>query len=45
MLLGAILNYPFLREMLMFRGAARRTEETAIPPVARDEAERKLRIR
>jgi hypothetical protein len=42
---GAILNRAYLREMLMFRGAARRTEETEIPPIARDEAERKLRIR
>lgn len=29
--LGAIMNRTFLREMLLFRGASRRTEENEIP--------------
>ena len=45
LVLGAILNRSYLREMLLFRGAARRTAETEIPPVAAEEAKRKLRIR
>lgn len=31
---GTLLNYAFLREMLLFRGAARRTEEHEAQPVA-----------
>jgi hypothetical protein len=45
LIVGGILNRAFLREMLLFRGAARRTDEMEVPPdlVKRDEP--KLRIR
>jgi hypothetical protein len=43
--LGAVLNRGYLREMLLFRGAARRTEEHEVPPVAYRDDDRKLRIR
>jgi protein-S-isoprenylcysteine O-methyltransferase Ste14 len=43
--LGAILNRAYLREVLLFRGAARRTEENEVPPAARKPVEGKLRIR
>ena len=42
---GGILNRSYLREMLMFRGASRRTAEHEAPPVAPTKDERKLRIR
>lgn len=42
---GAVLNRSYLREMLLFRGAARRTEEHEVPPVAHKDDERPLRIR
>jgi hypothetical protein len=42
---GAILNRGYLREMLLYRGAARRTEEHEVPPVAHKDDDRKLRIR
>ena len=43
---GAILNRAFLREMLLFRGSSRRTEEHETPPVAKPkEDEPRLRIR
>ena len=45
LVLGGILNRSFLREMLLFRGAARRTEEMEVPPVAKLETEPRLRIR
>jgi len=32
-LFGAVLNRAFLREMLLFRGASRRTEEHEVQPV------------
>jgi hypothetical protein len=31
LILGALMNRTYLREMLMFRGASRRTEENEIP--------------
>jgi hypothetical protein len=31
LVLGALMNRTYLREMLMFRGASRRTEENEIP--------------
>jgi hypothetical protein len=43
--LGAIMNRGYLREMLLFRGAARRTQENEVPPIARNDKEPKLRIR
>jgi len=45
--LGAIMNRAFLREMLLFRGAARRTGEMEVPPDLRPkkEGEPRLRIR
>lgn len=42
LVLGAIMNRTYLREMLMFRGASRRTEENEIPAKP-DQS--KLRIR
>lgn len=45
LVLGGILNRSFLKEMLLFRGAARRTEEMEVPPVAEIENEPRLRIR
>jgi hypothetical protein len=45
LVLGGILNRQFLKEMLLFRGASRRTEEMEAPPVARKENEPRLRIR
>jgi hypothetical protein len=44
-ILGGVLNRGYLREMLLFRGAARRTEEHEVPPVAHKDDDRKLRIR
>jgi hypothetical protein len=43
--LGAIMNRGYLREMLLFRGAARRTQENEVPPIAGNDKEPKLRIR
>lgn len=45
LVLGAVLNRAYLREMLMFRGAARRTTEMEIPPEARKPGDPRLRIR
>ena len=45
LILGAILNRSYLREILLFRGAARRTAETEIPPGTRKDTDPKLRIR
>lgn len=45
LILGGILNRAFLKEMLFFRGAARRTEEVEVPPVAKQENEPRMRIR
>lgn len=42
---GAILNRRYLREMLMFRGVARRTGEMELPPELRPKDDRPLRIR
>jgi hypothetical protein len=43
--LGGVLNRTYLREMLLFRGAARRTQEMEIPPDLKPKDERPLRIR
>lgn len=44
--LGATFNRAYLREMLFFRGASRRTEENEVPPVApRKDDEPRMRIR
>jgi hypothetical protein len=45
LIIGGILNRGFLKEMLLFRGAARRTEELEVPPDMVKKDERKLRIR
>ena len=45
LLLGALLNRAYLREVFLFRGAARRTEENAVPPGTPKENEPRLRIR
>jgi hypothetical protein len=46
LVMGAVLNRAFLREMLLFRGASRRTQEHETPPIARPaEDQPKLRIR
>ena len=45
LLIGGVLNRGYLREMLLFRGAARRTEEHEVPPVAHKDDDTKLRIR
>ena len=45
LVLGGILNRSFLREMLLFRGAARRTGELEVPPIAKKDNEPRLRIR
>jgi len=42
---GAVMNRAFLREMLLFRGAARRTQEFETPPVAHSRDDERLRIR
>ncbi len=42
---GALLNRAYLREMLLFRGPARRTEEHEVPPIAHKDDKRPLRIR
>ena len=43
--IGAVLNRGFLKEMLLFRGAARRTGEMELPPELRPKDDRPLRIR
>ena len=45
LIFGAVLNRHYLREMLLFRGASRRTQEHETPPIARPKDEQKLRIR
>jgi hypothetical protein len=45
LIIGGILNRAYLREMLLFRGASRRTEETEIPPGTPKSPEPRLRIR
>ncbi|MEP6509156.1 MAG: hypothetical protein ABJC63_13110 [Gemmatimonadales bacterium] len=46
LLIGVAMNWAFLREMLLFRGAARRTEEMEVAPEAnKREDTPKLRIR
>lgn len=46
LLAGALLNRPFLKEMLLFRGASRRaTPNDAPPPVADDVTPPNMRIR
>lgn len=43
--LGAIMNRTYLREVLLFRGAARRGAETDEPPGTRKPDEPRMRIR
>lgn len=45
LLAGALLNRPFLREMLLFRGASRRATPNDAPPVADDVTPPNMRIR
>jgi hypothetical protein len=45
LIIGGILNRSFLKEMLLFRGAARRTEEMEVPPDLTKKDEPRLRIR
>jgi hypothetical protein len=45
LVLGGILNRAFLKEVLLFRGASRRTGEMETPPVAQKKDEPRLRIR
>lgn len=45
MVLGTIMNRAYLREMLLFRGAARRTGEMEVPPDLRKKDGPPLRIR
>jgi len=45
LLAGALLNRPFLREMLLFRGASRRATPNEAPPVADDATPPNMRIR
>lgn len=45
LVLGGILNRAFLKEMLLFRGATRRTEEMVVPPSGEKKDEPRLRIR
>jgi hypothetical protein len=42
---GGILNRNYLRETLLYRGAARRTQEMEIPPDLEKKDDRPLRIR
>lgn len=44
-LIGAVMNRSFLRETLLYRGAARRTGELELPPELRPKDDRPLRIR
>ena len=44
-IIGASLNRPFLREMLLFRGASRRSPNGEVPRVPNDVTQPKLRIR
>jgi len=45
-IVGAVLNRRYLRELLTFRGAARRSDPGTPPPVApRDPGAERLRIR
>ncbi len=45
LVLGGILNRAFLREVLLFRGASRRTEDMESPPGTHKKDEPRLRIR
>jgi hypothetical protein len=42
---GTLLNRAYLKELLLFRGAARRTQEWEKPPTRSDDDEPRLRIR
>lgn len=44
-ILGGVMNREYLREMLLFRGAARRTQEMELPPDLKPRDDRPLRIR
>ena len=45
LIIGASLNRPFLREVLLFRGASRRAPNGGVPTVPHDPTQPKLRIR
>ena len=45
LIIGASLNRPFLREVLLFRGASRRSSSGDVPPVHQNPTQPKLRIR
>ena len=45
LILGSIFNRSYLREVLLFRGAARRTGEMEIPPDLKPRDDKPLRIR
>ncbi|MFN2602330.1 MAG: hypothetical protein ABR582_06180 [Gemmatimonadaceae bacterium] len=45
LIVGASLNRSFLRELLLFRGASRRSSNAEVPPVPQDPTQPKLRIR
>ncbi len=45
LVIGGILNWGFLKETLLNRGASRRTEELEGPPAAAEKEKPKLRIR
>lgn len=45
LIIGASLNRPFLREVLLFRGASRRSPDSDVPPIPNDPTQPKLRIR
>ena len=45
LLIGVMINWGFLKEMLLFRGASRRTGEMEVPPDRVKKDEPKLRIR
>jgi hypothetical protein len=45
LLLGALLNRAYLREVFLFRGASRRAEENEVPPGTPKGNEPRLRIR
>jgi hypothetical protein len=45
LIVGASLNRPFLRELLLFRGATRRATANDAPPPPHDDVKTRMRIR
>ena len=45
LIIGGALNRPFLRELLLFRGASRRATSDEAPPIVNEVGQPKLRIR